>query len=174
LHLCINTNFPEGRSSMKQACYRADKFLALLSCILAAPPLSALSAAPNPHQYCAQMGNDDAPRAVPRSLAGPIRRLFGISGKYALETSYYRCAGGHVMLCTTGANLSCGKADTSTTLPAAGDWCRSNPNSDIPMVVTGHDTAFVWRCVGTVATAGDKIGTIDARGFFSENWKELK
>jgi hypothetical protein len=149
--------------------------LALLSSVLDAAQLFASTADQNPRQYCAQVGNDDQPRPAPPALAASIRRLFGIGGTYALETTSYRCAGGHVMLCTVGANLPCGKADFATTLPAATEWCRTNPNSDfIPMVVTGHDTAYVWRCVGGIAKPGEKIGPVDARGFFSNNWKELK
>ncbi len=149
--------------------------LVLLASIMSGAQLSASAAEQSPRQYCAQIGNDDEVRPVTASLAGAIKRLFGISGKYALETTYYRCAGGHVMLCAVGANLSCGKADMSTTLPGVNEWCRSNPNSNfIPMAVTGHDTAYSWHCVGGVATPGEKVGTIDARGFLSENWKELK
>ncbi len=154
---------------------RSLSFLVLLACIMGAAQFSASAAGQSPRQYCAQIGNDDQPRPAPPSLAVCIQRLFGISGKYALETTSYRCAGGHLMLCTVGANLSCGKADTRTALPPATEWCRTNPNSDfIPMAVTGHDTAYVWRCVDGVAEPGEKVGPIDKRGFFSENWKELK
>jgi hypothetical protein len=149
--------------------------LALLSPAFGAGQLFASTSDQNPRQYCAQIGNDDQLRPAPPALAASIQRLFGISGKYALETTSYRCADAHVMLCTVGANLPCGKADLATTLPAATEWCKTNPNSDfIPMVVTGHDTAYVWRCVGGIAKPGEKIGPIDARGFFSDNWKELK
>jgi hypothetical protein len=154
---------------------RSVSRLVLLLWIMGAPHFSASAAGQSPRQYCAQVGNDDQPRPAPPSLAVSIQHLFGISGKYALETTSYRCASGHVMLCTVGANLSCGNADLATTLPPASEWCRTNPNSDfIPMAVTGHDTAYVWRCVGGVAKPGEKIGPIDARGFFSDNWKELK
>ncbi|MGC2050146.1 MAG: hypothetical protein WA636_01490, partial [Methylovirgula sp.] len=72
-----------------------------------------------------------------------------------------------VLLCTIGANLPCGKANTSTELPGVNDWCRQNPNSDfIPMAVTGHDTIYEWHCAGTVAKPGKKIGAVGARGFF--------
>lgn len=146
--------------------------------ILLLSPICALwfdAASASPRQYCARVGTDDVVRPAVPALAGPIQRLFGITGSYALKTTYYRCAAGHVMLCTVGANLSCGKADTNTALPQATEWCSSNPNSDfIPMAVTGHDTAYVWRCVNGVATAGQKPEPIDNRGFLSENWKELK
>lgn len=164
---------------MKQEKYnrlrRAFVLVLLPSCAMSVARLDAASAGETPHQYCARIGNDDLPRQATAALAGPIRRLFDISGKYALETTYYRCAGGHVMLCAVGANLSCAKADTRTTLPPATEWCQTNRNSDfIPMAVTGHDTAYVWRCVDGVAKPGDKVGPIDERGFISENWKELK
>jgi hypothetical protein len=164
------------RSKMKRKWRnRSVVCLALIFSVMDAAQLFASTAVQNPRHYCAQVGNDDQPRPAPPALAAAIQRLFGISGKYALETTSYRCAGGHAMLCTVGANLSCGKANLATTLPAATEWCRTNPNSDfIPMVVTGHDTAYAWRCVGGIAKAGEKIGPIDARGFLSDNWKELK
>lgn len=129
----------------------------------------------SPRRYCAQVGTDDTLRPTPPALAGAIGRLFHLSGNYALETTQYRCAGGKVLLCTVGANLPCGKADTSVDLPGANDWCRQNPNSDfIPMFVTGHDTIYAWHCDGDVAKPRKKIGTVDARGFFEEYWKVLK
>lgn len=155
---------------MKRICVL---ILILIACGVGSARLSA--ADETPQDYCARIGNDDTVRRSPESLAGPIHELFGISGKYALETTYYRCAGGHLLLCFVGANLSCSKADTRTSLPAADEWCQANPNSDfIPMVVTGHDTAYAWRCVGKVAEPGEKIGPLDERGFFADNWKELK
>lgn len=183
-NLCGTTADRAGRASheqrrgskMKQEQRdRSVRCLVLLSCIMGATQLIASTADQSPRQYCAQIVNDDQPRPAPLALAVPIQHLFGISGKYALETTSYRCAGGHVMLCTVGANLSCDKADTRSTLPPATEWCRTNPNSDfIPMAVTGHDTAYVWRCVGGVAKPSEKVGPIDERGFFSKNWKELK
>ncbi|MGB7126449.1 MAG: hypothetical protein WBD42_06445 [Methylovirgula sp.] len=129
----------------------------------------------SPRAYCAHVGNDDAARPAPPVLAGAIKRLFHIAGKYALETTQYRCAGGKVLLCTIGANLPCGKANTSTELPGVNDWCRQNPNAGfIPMYVTGHDTIYAWHCAGTVAKPGKKIGAVGARGFFVEYWKELR
>jgi hypothetical protein len=127
-----------------------------------------------PRRYCARVGNDDTLRPAPPALASAIRRLFHIGGKYALETTQYRCAGGKVLLCTIGANLPCGKANTNTDLPGTNDWCRQNPNSDfIPMFVTGHDTIYEWHCEGDIAKPGRRIGSGDRRGFFEEYWKAL-
>jgi hypothetical protein len=128
----------------------------------------------SPRAYCARVGNDDTLRRPPRSLGSAIHRLFDIRGSDALATTYYRCAGGSVLVCNVGANLPCGKANTAKTLPAATQWCDTHPNSDfIPMVVTGHDTLYSWRCIGHAAHAGAAVGKLDARGFFQEYWKKL-
>jgi hypothetical protein len=128
----------------------------------------------SPRAYCAHAGNDDTLRRPPRALGAAIHRLFNIKGSYALATTYYRCAGGRVLLCSVGANLPCGKANTAKTLPAATQWCDTHPNSDfIPMVVTGHDTLYSWRCIGHAAHAGAVVGKLDARGFFAEYWKDV-
>lgn len=129
----------------------------------------------SPRAYCARVGNDDALRSPPPSLAPAIRRLFHIRGRYALAATYYRCAGGDVLVCWVGANLPCGKANTSKALPAATQWCETHANSDfIPMVVTGHDTLYSWRCIGGIAEPGRPTGELDARGFFAEYWKRVK
>jgi hypothetical protein len=152
--------------------YRQVLTISLL--ILLPPAASAGAPGDAPRRYCARVGNDDTPRPARPALAGAIKRLFGLSGTYALETTQYRCAGGKVLLCATGANLPCGKANTSIDLPGVNDWCRQNPNSDfIPMAVTGHDTIYEWHCAGVIAKPGKKIGTVDRRGFFEEYWKAL-
>jgi hypothetical protein len=73
-------------------------------------------------------------------------------------------------MCSWGANLACGKAETSPTLPAASNWCEGNQNaSSIPAYVTGHDTIFQWSCHNGEAVASDPA-PVDARGFFQSNW----
>ncbi|HEY6335957.1 MAG TPA: hypothetical protein VI113_08730 [Alphaproteobacteria bacterium] len=42
------------------------------------------------------------------------------------------------------------------------------------MAVTGHDSIYRWRCVDGAATAGEKIGAVDERGFFADYWKALR
>jgi hypothetical protein len=129
----------------------------------------------SPRAYCAKVINDDELRGVPPSLAGAIKKLFHVSGTYAAQTTRYRCADGKVMLCNEGANLPCGKANLGKSLPGATAWCKDNPNSDfIPMVATGHDTIYNWRCANGVATPGGPIGKVDSRGFFVEYWKPLR
>jgi hypothetical protein len=136
--------------------------------------LAAPKAHETPRAYCARIRNDDALRAPPASLAPAIRRLFNMRGPYALKSTYYRCAGGRVLVCWIGNDLPCGKANIKKRLPAATRWCRAHPNSDfIPLVVTGHDTLYSWRCVGHTAKAGAPVGALDARGFFVRYWKKL-
>jgi hypothetical protein len=149
--------------------------LALFGIVFAADTGNATPARhETPRHYCARVGTDDTLRKPPRSLGADIRRMFGIDGKYALQASYWRCAGSDVLVCTIGANLPCGKADTTTRMPAASKWCGTHANSDfIPMVVTGHDTIYAWRCVGRTAKPGAQTGHVDARGFFADNWKKL-
>lgn len=148
-----------------------------LGSLMALPGASVAAPAQNetPRQYCARVGNDDELLRPPRSLARDIRRLFDISASYALASAYYRCADGEVRLCTVGANLPCGKANTSAVLPAATQWCETHENSDvIPLAVTGHDTLYSWRCAGRLAKPGAPVGKLDARGFFAEYWKTLQ
>jgi hypothetical protein len=147
-----------------------------LVAIFAIPHRSAAAPAKdkNPRAYCTRVGTDDQVRAAPASLAADVRRLFNVDGRFAVRSSVYRCADGAVLVCVIGANLPCGKANTAKELPAATQWCASHRESDfIPMVVTGHDTLYSWRCVGGKAEAGAPLGALDARGFFAQNWKRV-
>jgi hypothetical protein len=134
----------------------------------------AASAAPAPQAYCAKVVNDDELRGAPHALAPAIKQLFHVTGAYAAQTTRYRCAGGKVMLCNVGANLPCGKANIRRHLPGATAWCKEKPNSNfIPMAATGHDTIYTWHCANDVATPGDPVRKIDARGFFADYWRQL-
>lgn len=149
--------------------------LAILGVVLA-PRLSMAAPAKgkSPRAYCARVGNDDEPRSTPPSLTSAIKRLFNLEGHNLPTAAYYRCAESRVLVCWVGANIPCGKANTAKAMPAATQWCATHPDSDfIPMVVTGHDTLYSWRCVGRAAQAGAPAGKLDARGFFAENWKPL-
>ena len=76
------------------------------------------------------------------------------------------------MICTVGANLPCGKPNSDRSLAAAGRYCTRNPDASvIPMVVTGHDTIYRWRCSGSEALAGEPAEALDARGFIARLWK---
>ncbi len=154
----------------------AKTFISTIACAgMSAIAVDGVSAAPSPRAYCAKIGNDDQLRPTTTTLAPAIKRLFNVSGAYALQSTYYRCADGKVLLCNVGANIPCGKANLSKSLPGATAWCKDNPNSDfIPMVATGHDTIYTWRCTNGAAVAGAPASKVDARGFISDVWETLK
>ncbi|HZT88619.1 MAG TPA: hypothetical protein VFA12_11660 [Stellaceae bacterium] len=128
--------------------------------------------------YCRQHGTDDVLRPIPQSLLPIVTRLFQLGNmpaKWVLETTYFRCADGAVLVCTVGANLPCGKADTRRSLPAADAWCTAHRGSDfIPMAVTGHDTIYRWRCDGAKAAAEGPALAVDERGFIAQLWKRAE
>ncbi len=134
------------------------------------------NARPAPAAYCRAAGSDDTTRPLPRSLAETTRHLLGLtaSDDEIAEMGVYRCASHHVLVCVVGANLNCGKADTRRALPAADQYCRANPDARfIPMVVTGHETAFSWSCRGASAVAGKPPRPLDDRGFVASLWKRV-
>jgi hypothetical protein len=94
----------------------------------------------------------------------------------AVTTTVFRCVSGHVLLCTVGANLPCGLANTSR-LPKPGtvDWCRDHPDvAYIPAAVVGHDTIFTWQCQGGVPRVVRQVLAVDDQGFIKQYWKELR
>lgn len=142
--------------------------------VLLAP---AAHAGETPARYCRRVGTDDTPRPIPGSLVPATRRLFGLDAPDAVvqRTTVSRCVGGTVLVCTIGADLNCGKANTSRTLAPAGRYCRENPDAPfIPAYVTGHDTVYAWRCRGVEAVAGDPTETLDARGFVARLWRPVE
>ena len=126
---------------------------------------------------CAKLDNNDKVKPIPASLVPKARQLFGISNTpngFIQKTTSFRCMGDKAWLCNTGANLDCGKANTSRTSSGASEFCKQNPGSDVvPMAATGHDTIFEWKCVGSNATITKTFATVDPRGFLTDNWKPL-
>ncbi|MBG0810034.1 hypothetical protein IY145_11660 [Methylosinus sp. H3A] len=152
------------------ACRRAAMLFGLLA-TLAAP--AAASAGPSA-QLCAA-GARSAPHEAPASLSPAIRRAFGLASDFPVGAAYYRCSGGRTLACVVGANLPCFKANKARSLPGATQYCRENPGSDfIPMVATGHDTIYEWKCVGKTARAGKQVAPLDGEGYFEENWKKVE
>ena len=148
--------------------------LALL-CLASARPAHAHTPV---QPLCAAHETSNIPRPVPESLAATVNATFGTSmpAQMAASTSVYRCAGGQLMLCTTGANLPCGKADTSRTQgTGARAWCKQNPNTDFtPAYATGHDTIFAWRCADGAPKIEKPIFNVDAQGFITQFWRPAK
>ncbi|HTI03173.1 MAG TPA: hypothetical protein VL752_19675 [Acidisoma sp.] len=124
---------------------------------------------------CASGMTDDTLRPLPPRDAEAARHAFGLGpdmpGALIAQLTVYRCDAGRMLMCTAGANLPCGKADTARQLTAATHWCADNPDADaIPAYVTGHDTAYQWSCQGGKAVPG-QIAPLDDRGFFESYWK---
>jgi hypothetical protein len=149
----------------------ADRLLlAVLALAALASPLATAHAA-QPAAAPAQAGTDDTLRPIPESLVPAVNTVFGISmpTDVAIRATVFRCANSHVLVCTTGANLPCGPANTSRT-PGAGEvnWCRDHPDAAfIPMVATGHDTIYAWRCHSTAPQIVRQVQDVDTRGFIA-------
>jgi hypothetical protein len=144
---------------------------ALLVCI-AAP--RDVAAAADQGGACPSGQTDDTLRPLPPALVPRARALLGLNMPDDLirRGTVYRCLDGRTLLCSTGANLVCGKANTRRDLPGVGAWCRDNRNAGrVPMAVTGHDTIYSWRCSNGVPVI-EGTGAVNARGFLSGNWKD--
>lgn len=150
---------------------------ALVLPVLAAVP-AASGRAETPAATCARINTDDTTRPIPETLVPAVNAAFGTSmpTAVAVRTTVFRCANGHVLVCTTGANLPCGPANSGRRPgPGAVNWCRDHPDAAfIPAVITGHDTIFAWRCQNGVPRIVRQIRGIDARGFIAQYWKELR
>ena len=146
------------------------KFGVLLLAAMASFPVAA---AP----ICPAGVTDDTLQNLPAPLVGRAKELFGLSMPDDLvqRTTVMRCANGSVLLCNAGANLPCGKANTSQNLPGVIDWCRENPQASVvPAFAAGHDTIYTWRCDGGVPRAGGPVQPVDARGFFTRFWQKAQ
>lgn len=128
--------------------------------------------------FCTRVGDDTSLRPIPASLVPIVNALFGIkmSPGEAVATTVFRCVNGRVMVCTVGANLPCGPANTSRVpKPGVEDWCRESPDvAYIPAAVVGHDTIFAWQCRGGVPRIIRQIFVVDNQGFIKQFWKRVR
>ena len=144
--------------------------LVALACVAFTPPAFAGDGA----AYCAN-GRHQVASAVPGALQPSVAKAFGISVEMARDAATVRCADGKLMACWVGANLDCGRANPHRSLLGANAYCREHPGSDsIPIVATGHDTIYDWRCDGRRAVAGKANRAVDAFGYIAENWREAQ
>jgi hypothetical protein len=149
------------------------------------PTSTAASAFTNPFAYCSAVVNIDQPDArfsgpkIPDVIANGVKKASGASADAPIElfrqNSFWRCMDGKVYACTVGANLPCwSKANTEKTPSSAEtDYCKANPDQDIPAYVTGHDTIYTWHCNQQTATVQKQVFTVDARGFITEIWYQI-
>jgi hypothetical protein len=163
-----------------------------------AAPTTAPSAAPaksttvstasifsDPFVYCAAVVNIDQPGPnfvglkMPDVIANGLKKASGASADAPIElftqNALWRCMDGKVYTCTFGANLPCdSKANVDKTPSSAEtDYCKTNPNQDIPAYVTGHDTIYSWTCSQKTPTIQKQVFTVDARGYISEIWYQI-
>ncbi|HET6379216.1 MAG TPA: hypothetical protein VFG05_13060 [Methylocella sp.] len=128
---------------------------------------------------CAAKADDDTLQPLPAPLVPQARALFGLSPEMPAalvqKSTVYRCMNGKAWLCNSGANLTCGKANTSRKSPGAASFCKENPGASVvPMAATGHDTIYQWSCSGKKARVAQQIADTDPRGFIAVNWKPLE
>jgi len=132
---------------------------------------------------CASLGNDDTLRDYQPSLrAGTVkafRAMFPGSktppDDAMLETqAKFRCMGGKVHVCFIGANLPCGRLNTSRQNEGAENFCRTDPEADfVPLVATGHDSIYAYRCHDGKAEILRVSYELDERGFAKSLWMVL-
>jgi hypothetical protein len=114
---------------------------------------------------CKPGADDDVVRSLPRALVPQAEQVFSLHEMPAEQ----------VLACDRGANLPCGKANTSRSLKGGNAWCRQNPDSDfIPAYITGHDTIYEWRCKHGAPVPAATVESVDARGFIAQYWKPLE
>jgi hypothetical protein len=149
----------------------AGVFIMTLACAASVRPAFAASGA----RYCAAGAGRQSAAPVPGQLQSIVAKAFGISVDMARDGAVVRCDGGRLKACWIGANLDCGQANLHRSLPGASAYCRDHPGSDfIPMVATGHDTIYNWRCAGRRAVAGKPNRLVDAHGYIAGNWREIR
>jgi hypothetical protein len=148
-----------------------------LAAIAIALLTAAHAKAETPAAFCQRVGTDDTTRPIPEPLVPAVNAVFGtrMPARVAVDTTVFRCASGRVLVCTTGANLPCGKADASREPgPGAFRWCADHPGSDfVPAVATGHDTIYEWGCAASAPQIARQTQQVDARGFVADFWKPL-
>jgi hypothetical protein len=149
----------------------------MLMLVVLAAWLIASAHAETPAAACARIVSDDTLQPIPESLAAAVNAVFGTTMPVdvAVKTTVFRCADGHVLSCTIGANLPCGRANTSR-MPGPGQvaWCREHPNDAfIPAVAAGHDTIYAWSCRDRRPQIARQTLDVDARGFIMQYWKQL-
>jgi len=128
-------------------------------------------------RLCGQKETDDTLQPLPQSLVPAAKRLFGLGNmpqQQIRRSTVFRCADGHVLLCTYGANLPCGKANSDRRLLGAEAWCRDHPDADfIPRFAIPSGNIYNWRCAAGAPQILGQIDEIDPRGFVARYWKPL-
>lgn len=125
-------------------------------------------------RLCREKGSGNGVRPIPQSLVPAAKRIFGLRmpDQQVLHSTVFRCADGRVLLCTNGANLPCGKANSDRDLPGAEAWCRGHPNAEfVPRFAIPRGNIYNWGCAAGMPKVIAQIEEIDPRGFVARYWK---
>jgi hypothetical protein len=176
-----------GRKACPVALDKRGAYPALLVLTLTALALTSLprAAAANDDlpALCASLGNDDTLRDYQPSLRGGTVKAFRAMFPGAKmppddailqAQAKFRCMNGKAHVCFAGANLPCGKLNTSRENEGAENFCRSDPEADfVPMAATGHDSVYSYRCHDGKAEVLRATYELDERGFAKSLWMAL-
>ena len=160
----------------------------LIGC--SSPPAPAATQTPatysDPFAYCAAVGTMDVPDArysgpeLPEAIIVGVKKALGMPNDVPAEVlqqgTFWRCMNGQVYACFVGANLPCqAQANTDRTpTDAEKEFCQQDPNADvIPMVVTGHESVYEWRCSNGQPEIVRQFAQPDERGFLSHIWYQI-
>jgi hypothetical protein len=131
----------------------------------------------DPAAFCSANGDADEPRASsapPKWLVDGALAANGVADG-SLGSVSWRCMDKKVFACFDGgASSHCQKPDPSTKpRKSFTDFCRSNPNSGIPVAVTGM-TVALWECRnGRPIVARYDTNLLDRRGFYTSQWADV-
>lgn len=159
-----------GTAAMTRSLVLGAVLTIAAACSVAAPH------AETPGAFCARVGTDDTLRPIPATLVPAVNAAFHTSmpTEVATRMTVFRCADRRVMACGMGANLPCGKADTSRVSVGGAQWCKQHADAVfIPAYATGHATIFEWRCRDGAAVIAKQVFRVDPRGFVAEFWRNL-
>lgn len=156
----------EGTSLLQSAVVVLFASLFLVATRRAAPQ--------NVENPCQATGTDDAIRPIPQSLVLVSKRIFRLRmpDQQVRRSTVFRCADGYTLLCTYGADLPCGMANTDQRLPQADAWCREHADAGfVPRYMIPIGNIYNWHCAAGTPKIAAQIETIDPRGFGAQYWK---
>ena len=121
---------------------------------------------------------DDASiKPLPAALVPEAVKLFGlddVDASWVERSTVIRCMDRKIWACNYGADLPCGKANSSRNLTAGDTWCAQHPQADfIPAYITGHDSVWQWRCVQGIPTTTGPPEPVDSQGYLTRYWKVI-
>ena len=138
----------------------------------------------DPAARCSKVRNDDAIQgydpALKAKFIAAFSRLFPgaerpVEERLMVAQAKSRCMDGVLYACFVGANLPCSKMDAKRRNRGASAFCKTNRESSVvPLVATGHDTIFSYRCRRGQALVDGETYRLDRRGFATKLWTPLR